>query len=67
MWERTIPIPVNKKLIILDSEGLGSVEKDRTWNIDMKIFMLSVLLISYLIYIPKHVISEDKIEEFSNA
>ena len=67
VWGRPIPIPGNKKLIILDSEGLGSVEKDRTGNIDMKIFTLSVLLSSCLIYNTKHAISEDKIEELSNA
>ena len=67
VWGRPISIPGNKKLIILDSEGLGSVEKDRTGNIDMKIFTLSVLLSSCLIYNTKHAISEDKIEELSNA
>ena len=67
VWGRPIPLSGNKKLIILDSEGLGSVEKDRTGNIDMKIFTLSVLLSSCLIYNTKHAISEDKIEELSNA
>ena len=67
VWGRPIPISKNRKLIILDSEGLGSVEKDRTGNIDMKIFTLSVLLSSCLIYNTKHAISEDKIEELSNA
>ena len=67
VWGRPIPLSKNKKLIILDSEGLGSVEKDRTGNIDMKIFTLSVLLSSCLIYNTKHAISEDKIEELSNV
>ena len=67
VWGRPIPLSGGKKLIILDSEGLGSVEKDRTGNIDMKIFTLSVLLSSCLIYNTKHAISEDKIEELSNA
>ena len=67
VWGRPIPLSINKKLIILDSEGLGSVEKDRTGNIDMKIFTLSVLLSSCLIYNTKHAISEDKIEELSNV
>ena len=67
VWGRPIPLSQNKKLIILDSEGLGSVEKDRTGNIDMKIFTLSVLLSSCLIYNTKHAISEDKIEELSNV
>ena len=67
VWGRPIPLSKNRKLIVLDSEGLGSVEKDRTGNIDMKIFTLSVLLSSCLIYNTKHAISEDKIEEISNA
>ena len=67
VWGKPIPISKNKQLIILDSEGLGSVEKDRTGNIDMKIFTLSVLLSSCLIYNTKYAISEDKIEELSNA
>ena len=67
VWGRPIPLSKNTKLIILDSEGLGSVEKDRTGNIDMKIFTLSVLLSSCLIYNTKHAISEDKIEELSNV
>ena len=67
VWGRPIPLSKNKKLIVLDSEGLGSVEKDRTGNIDMKIFTLSVLLSSCLIYNTKHAISEDKIEELSNV
>ena len=67
VWGRPIPLSKNRKLIVLDSEGLGSVEKDRTGNIDMKIFTLSVLLSSCLIYNTKHAISEDKIEELSNA
>lgn len=50
VWGRPITLANGKKLIIIDSEGLGSVEKDRTHNIDMKIFTLSVLLSSCIIY-----------------
>jgi len=67
VWGRPIDLDNGKKLLIIDSEGLGSVEKDRTNNIDMKIFTLSVLLSSCLIYNTKYAISEDKIEELSNV
>jgi hypothetical protein len=37
-------------MIIIDSEGLGSVEKDRELNVDLKIFTLCVLMSSCIIY-----------------
>ena len=57
VWGKPIDLDNGKKLLIIDCEGLGSVEKDRTHNIDMKIFTLSVLLSSCLIYNTKHAIS----------
>ena len=54
-------------MIIIDTEGLGSIEKDRELNIDLKIFTLSVLISSTIIYNSKHSISEDKLEELSSA
>ena len=67
VWGRPIKLENGRSLLIIDCEGLGSVEKDRTGNIDMKIFTLSVLLSSTIIYNTKHAISEDKIEELSNV
>ena len=67
VWGRPIPLENGRSLVVIDCEGLGSVEKDRTGNIDMKLFTLSVLLSSTIIYNTKHAISEDKIEELSNA
>ena len=67
VWGKPIELENGTKLLVIDCEGLGSVEKDRTNNIDMKIFTLSVLLSSCLIYNTKYAISEDKIEELSNA
>ena len=67
VWGRPIPLQNNRSLLVIDCEGLGSVEKDRTNNIDMKLFTLSVLLSSTIIYNTKHAISEDKIEELSNV
>ena len=67
VWGRPVDLENGGKLIIIDSEGLGSVEKDRNQYIDMKIFSLSVLLSSTLIYNTKYAINEERIEELSNA
>ena len=42
VWGKPIELENGTKLLVIDCEGLGSVEKDRTNNIDMKIFTLSV-------------------------
>jgi predicted GTPase len=49
-WGRPLPIENGSNMIIIDSEGLGSVEKDRELNVDMKIFTLCVLMSSCVIY-----------------
>ncbi len=67
IWGRPIPLENGSNLIIMDSEGLGSVEKDRELNIDLKIFTLCVLMSTLIVYNTKHAISEDKIEELSNV
>lgn len=66
-WGRPCVLKDGTNLIILDSEGLGSVEKDREMNIDLKLFTLCVLISSTIIYNSKHSISEDKIEELANV
>jgi hypothetical protein len=50
VWGRPIPLDNGSNLLIIDSEGLGSVEKDRELNIDMKIFTLCVLMSTCIIY-----------------
>lgn len=67
VWGRPIPLNNGTHMIIMDSEGLGSVEKDRELNIDLKIFTLCVLMSTSIIYNTKHAISEDKIEELANV
>lgn len=49
-WGRPITLDNGSELLIIDSEGLGSVEKDRELNIDMKIFTLCVLMSTCIIY-----------------
>jgi hypothetical protein len=50
VWGRPIQLENGSFLLIIDSEGLGSVEKDREQNIDMKIFTLCVLMSTCVIY-----------------
>ena len=48
-------------IILMDTEGLGSTE--RTTNIDMRIFTLSVMLASTFVYNQIGPISEVALEE----
>ncbi len=50
VWGRPIELSSGTELIVMDSEGLGSVEKDRELNIDLKIFTLCVLMSTTIIY-----------------
>lgn len=66
-WGRPCELSDGTLLIVLDSEGLGSVEKDRELNIDLKLFTFCILVSSTIVYNSKHSISEDKIEELANV
>ncbi|XP_075034884.1 guanylate-binding protein 6-like [Mixophyes fleayi] len=62
MWCFPHPTLENHTLVLLDTEGLGDVEKGDTKN-DMEIFCLAVLLSSAFVYNSKGVIDEDAIEK----
>ncbi|XP_073502149.1 guanylate-binding protein 6-like [Phyllobates terribilis] len=64
IWMRCLPHPTKEghTLVLLDTEGLGDVEKGDKKN-DMGIFCLAVLLSSALVYNSKAVIDEDAIEK----
>ncbi len=47
-WGRPITLEDGTNLILIDSEGLGSFDKDN--NSHMKLFTLSVLMSTTLIY-----------------
>jgi len=49
-WGRPIPLENGASLLVIDSEGLGSVDKDRELNIDLKIFTLCVLMSTTIVY-----------------
>ncbi|XP_077129883.1 guanylate-binding protein 3-like [Ranitomeya variabilis] len=64
IWMRCLPHPTMEghTLVLLDTEGLGDVEKGDKKN-DIGIFCLAVLLSSALVYNSKAVIDEDAIEK----
>ncbi|KAM4024681.1 guanylate-binding protein 3-like [Anomaloglossus baeobatrachus] len=64
IWMRCLPHPTKEghTLVLLDTEGLGDVEKGDKIN-DLRIFCLAVLLSSALVYNSKGVIEEDAIEK----
>jgi hypothetical protein len=73
-WGRPIKLDDDRHLLVIDAEGLGSVDRDREMNIDLKIFTLTILLSTMVIYntyifnkYSKHAISEDKIEELASV
>lgn len=66
MWPKLVEIEHQgkiKKCIIIDTEGLGSLEEGE--NTDIKIFLMAVLLSSYLIYNSVGSIDEKAIENLS--
>ncbi|XP_063791215.1 guanylate-binding protein 1-like isoform X2 [Pseudophryne corroboree] len=62
MWCLPHPTKENHTLVLLDTEGLGDVEKEDTRN-DTWIFCLANLLSSTFIYNSRGVIDEDAIEK----
>ncbi|KAM5152256.1 guanylate-binding protein 3-like [Mantella aurantiaca] len=64
IWMWCVPHPTMDKhtLVLLDTEGLGDVEKGDKRN-DMNIFCLCVMLSSALVYNSKGTIDEDAIEK----
>ncbi|XP_077303071.1 guanylate-binding protein 6-like isoform X2 [Lithobates pipiens] len=62
MWCLPHPTRKNHTLVLLDTEGLGNVNKGDKKN-DLKIFCLSVLLSSVLIYNSRGTIDEDAVQK----
>lgn len=68
IWFYSDPITIEKDneifdIYIMDSEGLGGVDKNQ--NYDIKIFTLTILLSSFLIYNQIGVIDENSIINLS--
>ena len=64
IWGKTIDIENEIKLLILDCQGINNDNKDTTNNINNKLFMLSVLLSTCLLYVTKGELNNEIINDF---
>lgn len=63
IWGKPVKVSDDMHVILMDTEGLGSC--NRTMNIDIKIFTLSVLLSSMFVYNCLNAIDENALEVLS--
>lgn len=63
MWNKLIPLNEDVDALLLDTEGLNST--DRTLDVDVKIFALSILLSSVFVFNQIGHITEQSIEDLS--
>ncbi|KAL3661262.1 hypothetical protein V7S43_013870 [Phytophthora oleae] len=63
MWGRPIPLDDDTSILFLDTEGLGSVDREQTH--DTRIFALALLLASNFVYNSRGVIDGNAIEDLS--
>lgn len=63
IWSKPVQLPNNRAMVLIDTEGLGSFERDET--VDMHIFSLALLLSSMLIYNSMGSIDEQAIASLS--
>jgi hypothetical protein len=63
MWNKLIPLNDDVDAILLDTEGLNST--DRSLDIDVKIFAISILLSSTFIFNQIGHITEQSLEDLS--
>lgn len=63
MWGEPIPMEDGSSLLFLDTEGLGSVDREQTH--DTRIFALALLLATNFIYNSRGVIDGNAIEDLS--
>ncbi len=61
MWNKTIKLTKDVQMLLIDTEGLQSTE--RSSNMDVKIFALTVLLSSLFIYNQMGPINEHALED----
>ncbi|OWZ23223.1 Guanylate-binding protein [Phytophthora megakarya] len=63
MWGQPIPLDDDTSVLFLDTEGLGSVDREQTH--DTRIFALALLLASNFVYNSRGVIDGNAIEDLS--
>ena len=64
IWGKPLTIDNDIKLLILDCQGINNTNKDDINNINNKLFILSVLLSTCIIYVTKGELTDDIIKEF---
>ena len=64
IWGKPIIIEDDIRLLIFDCQGINNDDKDNSNNINQKLFILSVLLSTCLVYITKEELTDDKINDF---
>ena len=64
IWGKPIVLDDGIRLLILDCQGINNNNKDDISNINQKLFILSVLLSTSLIYVTKGEITNEMISEF---
>ncbi|KAE9011337.1 hypothetical protein PF011_g9409 [Phytophthora fragariae] len=63
MWGQPVPLDDDTSVLFLDTEGLGSVDREQTH--DTRIFALALLLASSFVYNSRGVIDGNAIEDLS--
>jgi hypothetical protein len=63
MWGKPFELEDGTQMILIDTEGLGSFERDQT--VDMSIFSMALLLSSLFVYNSMGAIDEQALEELS--
>ncbi|KAG7380143.1 hypothetical protein PHYPSEUDO_007688 [Phytophthora pseudosyringae] len=63
MWGQPVPLDADTSVLFLDTEGLGSVDREQTH--DTRIFALALLLASSFVYNSRGVIDGNAIEDLS--
>ena len=64
IWGKPIELSDDIKLLILDCQGINNDNKDTANNINYKLFMLSVLLSTSLVYVTKGELTNNLINDF---
>ena len=64
IWGKPIILEDDIRLLILDCQGINNDDKDNSNNINQKLFILSVLLSTCLVYVTKEELTENKINDF---
>ena len=63
IWNKPVSVAADQVMVLIDTEGLASTE--RSTNVDIKIFALTILLASLFIYNQMGPITENSLEDLA--